>query len=421
MTSFDDLSAELKLDFIEQFDVEDDFDTLWALRQASRVLHELVAPMVFGAVVLKNNETSGRNFRAISRHDNPMPIAHLVKTVHFQAELSVPPSHVLRDAQDDPGPTPPTDSEFPEDLKAILENLGAFPSLEKLVVEFVDKEDQYDIYVYEESEGLDDIETEEQTHSWRSLMRKVWAAISRNHGTLRTLEIKPLMPKQVSVWTDEESGFRELLSGLESIKITAKGGDNGAGWCINTADGYLSFGESLGSLFFDHLQSVTRFEYVATDDGPPGLGSEGFRHYRLPLAAGQMPKLKELALECCFISTWLADFIRDHSSTLETVILTNCYSGADCGLAEGGKVWWNEFLDSIADSGMQRLRRFDVKHTEQQEDYGGQLLKYASLDDKYGMLFVKEEDDEFMYEERPNQVESDLAAWERLNKSLKID
>ena len=63
MPGFLDLSAELKLSIIEQLDPDeqDDNVTLWALSLVSKIVRQLVAPLIFRKVVLTNTEKSRRS------------------------------------------------------------------------------------------------------------------------------------------------------------------------------------------------------------------------------------------------------------------------------------------------------------------------------------------------------------------------
>ncbi|KAF2738687.1 hypothetical protein EJ04DRAFT_509262 [Polyplosphaeria fusca] len=411
MTSFLHLSAELKLSVIEQLD--NDIDTLLSISRVCRILRLFVAPFVFNTVVLRNSEKSGRSIAALGAQDNPISLAHLVREFHYKGSIVPPVSETI-------GPDGPPKkfetSDFPDVVDAVLGNLAAFPNLEKLVVEFtLDGRYDYDIYLYEDEETTEMMVKAEEDEAWRTVMAKSWDAISRNHGFVKSLEIRNLIPKEVSTWTNESSRFRDFLVGLENIKISILGHDNGVGWSISTTEGYRYFGEQLDVFFFNHLQNVTRFEYSAWEDAPPGLSDRyDSHHYRLPLQGGQMPRLRQLVLSDCFISTFLADFIRSLAPTLQSLVLRKCHAG-DRELVDGGQISWGNFFNFVYDAEMASLTELVVdllagtsKEESERKD-GVTYFSYAELTRKYGDCWARENSEE---------ADNDWKAWTRLTRMV---
>ena len=416
MTSFLSLSAELKLniieqlkpsnikrskyDAIEQLDHDPEPDSLVFtipkdivnLSQVCRAFRVLTAPTRFRDIVLLNDEKSGSSVSAILRSTN----ARHVKTLHYVGIKSMPDEG---GSLEDPSP-----DDFPDSVKSVLSGLSTFPNLDKVTIQFAcDKMWEEDhsnyeasYYLFEEPEDMQMVREAENDEALRSLMRRSYAALSRNTAIdFKNLELKNVIAKQCSAWRLE--GFRALLGGLESFTINLRGGDNGAGWQINKLEGYLDFVSQLDTYFFKHLSNVKDVSFAATDDGP----AEG-----LPHIVQHMPKLRNLSLEYVFITGELAAFIAAHGETLETIEFTNCYSM----WPEEDYITWGDFFFGVAAKEPKALLEFRISTRDVEQWKPGvetswrhddekriqklreqfpcrRMFDYKHLDGKYGMVF----------------------------------
>ena len=362
------------------------------------VFRALATPILCKNILLQNTEKSGKSVQALVDG----PYGNYVRQIHHRAKLGIPDPYDSRD----PKNQKPNEKHFPESVRTVLSNLTRVPNLGKLIVEFPYTEEELcdAFYTFEDEEEEEQVALSEEDQAWRALMAHTYDAIGQNgiHAP-KALELRGLVPVEVSTWRSQ--GFRSFLASVESFSLSVVGSDNGAGWKSNTLDGYLGFLRSMHSFFFDYLSEVRHFSFTASDAGPPGL--EGWRHTPLNLYKHQMPHLKSLYLNHVFISEQLAEFIGSHDSTLESIHLDNCFSGAGCGLAENG-ITWAAFFSILNRTDLSALKRIQVTPREPlfSPDYSDftdedttrikQLMEadparlffcYKTLDDKYGMLF----------------------------------
>jgi hypothetical protein len=410
MASLSSLSAELKLNIIEQLNlsfierrdltstymVPTPSPDLLNLSRVSRVFRALTAPFVFRDITLFNDEKSGFSVSAIldSTH------ASHVRSLHYVGIKTIPDDP---EAREDPVEKP-SPEDFPISVCKVLSSLSEFQNLDRLTVRFAcDKEEEEDVSIYmnnyytfeQEAEGLE---------AYRSLMMQTYRALSRNKKTkVKHLELRNVVAKECSAW--RLGGFRALLEGLVSFRINLRGGENRAGWKINKTEGYLDFVSHLDTYFFRHLTNVKRFSFAATHDGPPGLRGD-MNNTILPLFEEHMPQLESLSLKFVFISSSLADFITAHGDTLEKIDFAQCYSRWPAEEA----ITWGDFFFSIAANDMKALLDFDIERTDleylmpveethwryherarvkllRDQFPGRRMFDYKRLDDKYGMVF----------------------------------
>ena len=419
MPSLLDLSAELKLTIVEHLELDERLEneknqtredheeeeneertpksvTDWpilSLSSTCKVFRTLCAPFVFKSLVLVNNDKSAASIQSIAN----CAYAHLVRKFRFIGRTK-PTMSASYDA--------PADNDFPESVQSLLENLKAFPDLEYLAIKLPGDRDNFELYPDDSIETLEDVLEAEKSEVWRALTRGAYAAIAKNHDhkSLKHLELVDLVGKQVSSWDTDD--FQKLLGNLESLKISLMGGDNGAGWCMNTNDWYGNFIGEMSVFFFKYLTNATHFSLVATTAGPVGL--DGWRHASVPLDRGVMPKLESLHLKHNFIGSQLNEFISGHADVLKRVHLESCYSGLNCGMAEDA-ISWADFFSGIVDARPSALASFQVTPVQTAFDgseYGDtteedvasvkkelaanperHVFAYNVLDDKYGMLF----------------------------------
>jgi hypothetical protein len=438
MASLPFLPTELQLNIIERLDLTSTSfipapsQDLLSLSRTCKVLRTLVLPYIFKTLTLLNEEKSGSSVLTVLNSTYAKHVRH----VHYIGIMAMPAGLELPgdDAADAPSPV-----DLPESVEQVLSHFDKLPNLKRVVVEFRcakngdddDEAYQNNLYEYEESETDEQVLESERTAAYRSLMEQSYRALARNSAsTIKHVELKNVIPKKCSAWKLPE--FQALLHGLTAFTISLRGGDNGAGWQINTLEGYLDFVSSLDACFFEHLSNTKNFSFVATDDGPPGI-EDGLNNTAVRLLGQHMPRLQSLSMEYVFISEDLAAFITAHRDTLETVRLTECYSG----WSNEDSIAWGEFFLQIASGDMKSLRLFDIamsdlerSQPEDKEDYyyrravqaqelrqqfpGRRMLDYKHVDDKYGMIFTSQDEafDRF-------ETGLDHTGWEQLCKVIK--
>ena len=441
MASLLSLSAELKLGIIEQLNhtstsfIPAPPQELLSLSRVCKTLRSLTLPYLFKDITLLNEGKNGASVLATLKG----PYGEHVRSIHYIGIMAMAESP---DERDEP-PTKPAPEHLPDSVEHVLSNLAKFPNLERVIVEFrcakTAEEDNsihqssYDIF--EELEDSAQVLEAEENDAFRALIKRSYDAVARNSvGTIRSLEMRNTVAKECSTWWSQE--FHALLGALTDFTISLRGGDNGAGWRVNMVPAYLGFIRDLTSLFFRHLNKVKRFRFAATDDGPPGI-DDGMNNTRLELGEDNMNALEILELEQVFISRELATFISSHSSSLKSVRLVKCYSGAD----EDDAITWADFFSTITEETTSRIGIQDfiigisdlemtqshdlaagaythdqsVQAKELREQYPGRrMFDYKIIDDKYGMLF----DSEGLAFDR-FQDGTDHEGWEQLCAMLK--
>lgn len=200
------------------------------------------------------------------------------------------------------------------------------------------------IYVFEQSEKLSEVEQAEREFQWRALMNETWLALSKN-TSITELILDRFIPKCVTAFYQPE--FSRFLGQLEIVNIHVVGGDNGAGWTIQTVDGYRDFLGSLGSLFFRNMNQIKDLSLLASFDGPIGQVRGLSFCTSLPLRPGDMPQLQRLKLRNCFIGHELLDFLVSRIATLSHIDLANCVANSEPDGTEYGDMDWSAFFSSL--------------------------------------------------------------------------
>lgn len=321
----------------------------------------------------------------------------------------------------------------------ILSHLSRFPNLHTLTVSF-----DFDIQNWEESihifideESPAERRKAERKDAWRKLMLRTFESLARNDFvTFSNLDLINLPPAIVSFYDSRE--LNNFFGQIRQFKLNLFGGDNGAGWNLNTQPGWQQFASELGSYFFDHLTSVESVILEAHDSSP--LGLEGMNHAPLPFGKYQMPHLRSLYLEHCFVDPNLVIILTGQleAGLLEELHLRNCYSSSvDNTLAENG-ISWAEFFRALSATKSRSLRMLEVTNENKGDDeeskyiggmgivayneneeseeirevrailedqgkHGRRLFAHVSLDDKYGMLFTCEQDNRAKFLEGKDQ------------------
>lgn len=392
------------------------------LSSCCKALRRLAAPVLYRNIRLQNNEKGGNSIQAVAKS----PWAGFVRELNFEGSMEVD------DEWEEPVELPEED--FPASVEETLSHLHRFPNLAVLSIQFKlgDTEENdsdaamsaWDTWTQlpDPFHDFEELRRRESRSEWKALMARTYNAVSRSEhpGSLRTLELRNLLPSGVSSFTTD--AWQAFLGTLQTLRLTMHSSQEG----LNLAFGYIGFIENLG-LLFSHIASVTEFHFAASEDGMPGLPSmHGSHHVSLPLRLEDMPSLKVFELQCCFISESTARFIASHNKTLKRIKLDYCYSGASCYNA-AEHTTWATFFNIIADSldtgettvleeflvspqtlGKSRHslaykenpvgvlisgedREIELARRMSEADPRCRPFAYATIDDKYGMLCDAEE------------------------------
>jgi len=292
---------------------------------------------------------------------------------------------------------------------------------------------------YYEVELLVKIEDPKGGHAWKALMATTYETLSRNKEPhFKELEIRRLVWTYVEPFKSAE--FHELLAHMERFTLSVRGGENGAGWRLNTCLGYAACVAKFDELFFNHLASATVMTLKAPFEGPIGLeGLEGMHFARLALKEDQMPRLRELHLEYCFVCGELADFVKSHAGTLEKLTLQACA----CSIIQmNSAVYWKDLFTVLGDSNPTKLATLNIlpldppltmddqfgmerrnESAEVQEvrrvlteDPRRRLFLYATLMDKYGDFDADEDGNVEAFWKGDDQV-----AYDKLMEKVKVN
>ncbi|CAD6570390.1 MAG: hypothetical protein ASARMPREDX12_003477 [Alectoria sarmentosa] len=401
----------------------------------SHYFRNLLAPCIFKSIKLRNDEKSGASVDSLLKS----PHGALVKEMYFlgtipsgmtspdddgDVEALAEGFHTEFDKAEEEEEKPITIT-LPLVVDNLLSDLHQFPNLESLSIGFTYPY-EYPFDDYYDAEGIVDNGNPEPARAWKALMTTTFETLLRNKPPqLRALEIR----KFVWTYTEpyESQSFHKFLSQVECFSLSVRGGNNGAGWCVSTCDGYLECVARFDDLFFDHLASATSLILKATEEGPIGL--EGMRHARLALKKGQMPLLKSLHLEHIFICQELVDLLISHTDTLEQLTLHDCNSSVN-GLQDNAGFYWNHFFDALYRADLKKLSHLEIRpynaplyysfsqeeadpENVQQirrvlsEDAKRRVFGYATLNDKYGDCFTDDDENQAAFERGEDQVAFD--------------
>lgn len=367
-------------------------------------LRNLLAPEIFKAAILVNDEKSGSSLSAVAKSPHNV---HL-KDLHFIG--SAPGSCYSADpAYSD------TEGILPRSVDALLCNLQWFPSLRRLSIGFDDKrflafldsvdrdDDGSDISIESETQRVFEFEA---SAARRALMSRTLDALTKNKPpNFKHLEFRQLTSNVVSTFSD--SAFHECLHHLEQFTLSIYG-EEPEEHQSNVVDEYHSVMEQLNEYVFNHLTNVTILSIKSPKEKPLDLAGMQ-RHVPLALKANQIPLLVTLRLNCMFASAKLIDFLVGHKTTLEELILRNCYASTDSFL--GPVVRWSQFLTSLFSANPTQLRRlelvgcewlFGTIHTPREEydkiwtiyrqDPKRRMFHYANLYDNFTYLLYDEKE-----------------------------
>lgn len=441
------LPKEGELDYTDRDDEFQYHGDLMNWSCTSLYFRNLLAPYIFTSIKLRNDEKSGASVDALlkGRH------GAFVKEIYFLG--TIPPGRANPDDNvEDDGDAlaegfnkksheaekrtgKSVNITLPPVVDDILSGLHQFSNLESLSIGFTyPYESVFDEYFY--NEGIDMSGNPEPALDLHALMTKSYDTLLRNKNLeLRAVEIR----KFVWFFTDpyESQNFHDFLSHVEHFTLSVRGGDNGAGWCVNTCDEYLECVARFDELFFDHLASATTLTLKAPYEGPIGL--DGFRHARLALRKEQMPLLKSLHLEHIFICQELVNFVASHADSLEQLTLHDCNGRPKSSRDSNDGFYWNHFFDAVRSADLKHLSCLEIRpynaslsleetyesrsyptQTEQEEPENVQQIRrmlnadprrrvfgYATLDDKYGCCLTEDEENVAALERGEDQVAFD--------------
>lgn len=280
----------------------------------------LLAPDIFEAIRLVNDEYSGSSLDALARSPHNVH----VKALHFVGSA-------LGDAHGEEAAFSNVDAILPLSVSAVLGNLQQFPHLDRLSIRF-----DFNFHIQDECidagvmgvdagpKALKQVLEAEASTGWRALMSKTCSAVARNKSPrIKRLEIRQL------VWKTSpplgRRSFRRYLGHCEHFSLAIHGAeamDQDERANMTKQDPALK-----RKYFFDHLAHVTTLSIKTPKEGPLGLTGEGGRNGYTPLAlqGGQMPQPTILHLDYVLVSPELIDFLLSHQDTLEKLMMWNCY------------------------------------------------------------------------------------------------
>ncbi|KAI4113185.1 MAG: hypothetical protein LQ345_005776 [Seirophora villosa] len=422
MPRLTDLSHELLLQIVhfliesdgpckwDNYDVPGRLKAITGLSQTSSIFYRLLSPFLFRNIILHNTKKVGDAVRYLAITSQRA----YVKVLYFKAIATGSKSQDSHDI----------DRDFPSSVKRVLSNLAIFPNLETLILDFDLESVKYDDFEdvmqrYAEETEQQIIEAEGK-RAWRALQKQVFDAITtKDSNKSRELVVKTCPLKATSLFGSDQ--MNQWLAQLQSFSFQVRARDEGAGWCTNTFYCFHQYVEKLDHYFFNALTNVTRLTISGHEDGAVGLTA--MHQALVPLKPEHVPKLRELEMRWYFIQETFVDFLKAHSTTLET---SGAYEDWDINepLPEDERCW-HRFFHTYAASKPSALRHvtvvpedvpleLDDETVQLQEDWKKQgkerrAFAYAQIDSKYGMLV--EDDDENTWALRRGQ---DMEGWQEL-------
>ena len=433
------LPYEIHVTIHESLDIE----AIRCLSQTCKFFDDFLAPRAYRCIQVRSTERSGSALLALAQG----PRAKHVKRIQYT--VTNPGNDA--DGGDDTSTSQTSSSEsdddeivvLPKSVQDALSHVSQFPTIKTVAVSFKF------VWSLEHGENLVlawPVEGEEEEYpdgdvsdldisrgvTWSRLVRESFTAIAKN-TTVERLVIDQLPPhshKSVGYFCGSFFGFLETL---EAFDLTLWGFDNGAGWEANRHWSYQKLCDNLDNHFFRNLNKVTSLRFGTYDGGV--LGGNGWTCPHGLKSADQMPLLKHLRLKRIILCEDLRTFLVTHIRTLETIYFEDCWG--DLTDDENGS--WDGLFTAIIKTAPQKLIevkiypdgpiRNDYKRQDDQEDAetievmieqdpGRRIFPYASVDDKYGMLFEGEEENRSKFFEGKDQKAYDeLMAIAEVNKA----
>ncbi|KAL2820260.1 hypothetical protein BDW59DRAFT_150950 [Aspergillus cavernicola] len=280
------------------------------LSSTCKWLRGLLVPRIFESLYLKNTVKSALSIQAIA-HGNH---SACVKNLHYIGICE-------EDQLDSPLP-----EVYPPEVNNILSNLSLFPNLQHLSIDFpMDSSELWqDTFNEPFNPSREDALAQEEEDTWYGLMASSFNAIASNNPIhFHSLELHHLNVAEISTFTTP--AFRTLISQLKSFNLSLEPLDNGAGWQFNWAEIFHGFADRFAPWFTDHLHSVEEFTLDPSESAVLGDSGQPYGH-DISLADSNMPRLRKLTLRNIIVCVELRDFILRHLTTLEEVVLQECYA-----------------------------------------------------------------------------------------------
>lgn len=396
-----DLPREILLLIVKELSLLESGGSPWGLLHwsyTSTFFEHLISPIIIiGPVVYLHckedrdfNEDSGRFLKEIASG----PYGHRIEKILFEVDY-------------DGGfafPSPGAEI-LPESVGTVLSNLHLFPSLELLRIRFFGYEYEMNDITTDETEA--DVIEGEEFCAYRAFTAAVYRALGQNEKIFaKGLELEGQQFNRVSSFADQS--FRNFLSHLQTFSLCLVADEVDAyqpDYEANRCPEYVGFASELGNFFYDHLSHVTSLTIKASKRGPLG---DRKNHEALALRKDHMPHLKYVDLEYIVVHTKLTDFLVGHATTLEHVILRECFVEHEDSKTEMD-FYWEHFLDSLSNAGCSELRRFEIlpvsppftRHEymwgqqdppiPQDLERGQRLFAYLWVEDENGYLHFHED------------------------------
>lgn len=174
------------------------------------------------------------------------------------------------------------------------------------------------IYFCCEPENWEKVKTKEEKYAWRAALRDMYQDIA-TLSQVEDLRIFNFLPRKASSWQTTE--WEEFLGRLRNLTLYPYGGDNGAGWQVNTLPGFNSFFNELSATMLRHAKAVEYLKIVGNEDGFLDCNS-------LRLTPGIMPALRVLHVEYMTATSILINFLAKKPPALEKIHIVNCVAQA---------------------------------------------------------------------------------------------
>ncbi|EWG48811.1 hypothetical protein FVEG_08473 [Fusarium verticillioides 7600] len=175
------------------------------------------------------------------------------------------------------------------------------------------------IYFCCEPETWWEVQRKEQTYSWRAALRDMYRDIA-TLSPVDELTISNFLPRKTSFWEDKK--WAEFLGRLKKLTLNTYGGNNGAGWQVNTLPGFHAFFNELSAKVLGHANALEYFKLKTHDDG--FLGGAG----SLYIPPGCMPALRSLHVDGIAVTSVLTDYLKEVNGTLSKLCITECVAFA---------------------------------------------------------------------------------------------
>ncbi|CAF3660691.1 hypothetical protein FGSG_03765 [Fusarium graminearum PH-1] len=188
------------------------------------------------------------------------------------------------------------------------------------------------IYFCSSPESWEKVKEKEKQYKWRKAWCELWKDVAK-YAKTESLELLHFLPIKASCWLDPE--WVAFLGRLKSLTIRAYGQDNGAGWAVNTLEGFNAFFVEMPDFLFRHAKNLEHLCIAGNEDGH--LGEDALR-----FEPNTMPQLKSLRLETMSITKSLKEFLSGSTPKLESLYLFNV-----AAWAEGTEPTWADFWKAV--------------------------------------------------------------------------